>query len=97
MWYKVYARFGPGHQGKDTFYRWAGAELGEEDRRELAEEMFSKWHWTEQIKVDVDLVPAIPEDVRDGMIASQNLRLGNAKFMLGILNDPVQTPVTKGK
>lgn len=96
MWYKVYARFGPGHQGKDTFYRWSDEELGKDGERELAEEMFQKWHWTEQIKVDVDSVPAIPEGIRDEMVVRQEQQIKSARFMLALLNDPVRTPVVKG-
>lgn len=93
MWYKVYARFGPGHQGKDTFYRWSDEELGESDRRELAEEMFSKWHWTEQIKVDVDVVDTLPVSVRDGLIADYKQRASTARYMLEVLTDPTRTRV----
>jgi hypothetical protein len=54
--------------------------------------MFEKWHWTEQIRVDVDKVGALPEAERNKMVQVFENRIRAANYMLAILRDPTKTP-----
>lgn len=89
MWYKMKARFGPGHQGKDFRYFWNSGRLSASGKQQIFEDAYRDRSWPIG---SITLVRSLPKQQIDDKIHNLQNDIKRCKQMIGILErTPVRT------
>ena len=89
MWYRINARFGPGHQSKDWGYFWSGRRLSRADKQAVFEDTYRDRSWPVG---HVRLVRRLPKRVIEQKIRNCKAAIRGNQEMLEIL---ATTPVRR--
>lgn len=86
-WYRMEARHGPGHQGRDVEYEWSWEELSEPEQKDAWVDWVTRNFWHESVG-GVSPVEVLPQEVREEKIQYYRDLIEDAQEMLSILAQP---------
>lgn len=89
MWYKMKAKYGPGHQSGDFGYFWSGHRLSREEKQTIFDDAYRDQDWPIG---SVRLVRALPKRVIERKIQYCDASIKGAQHMLQVLR---ATPVRR--